>query len=336
MTNPPGPPHGDPSPWARGAGQPGHDTSEPPTQQIGVPNQPGQPPTAAIPHPPPGQDQPSATASGTPQSTETTKTKKSTLKRLFKRLPVNFLRDPLSIFLVVITVVALAVAGLIGAALYGRHVADEKVAETTECEVQDAVTVSFGASPPLLWQRATERYTNISIQTAGNRLKDALEMKADLRINDVRLHRGGDSRGTIGALDAVVTWPAEGIKKTIRGMIPLFGNLVQDVTTHSDDGTVELKGLFGLGGIVVKPIVQNEALSLEVVKVSGLAGLAGGVTKENAQAALNTFGQELTSKYPLGIHPDSIDVTDDGVMAKFSTRNAPIPSHSQNPCFANL
>lgn len=329
MTNPSGPPHGDPSPWARGASQPGHDAAEPPTQQFAAPNERNEPPTAA----PAGHDHPPGAAAGAPQSTETT-TKKLTKK--FKRIPIDFLRDPLSIFLVFITVVALTVAGLIGAELYGRHIADKKVAETTQCEIQDTVSVSFGASPPLLWQRVTDRYTNISIQTAGNRLKDAMEMQADLRVNDVRLPHRGDSTGTIGALDAFVTWPAEGIKKTVRGMIPLFGNLVQDVSTHSDDGTVELKGLFGLGGIVVKPIVQNQALSLEVVKVSGLAGLAGGVTKENAQAALNTFGQELTGRYPLGIHPDSLEVTDTGVAAKFSTRNAPIPSHDENPCFGNL
>jgi hypothetical protein len=279
---------------------------------------------------PPAAPEPSAGAAPVPPAAEPAPTGKP------KRSLFGFLRDPLSIFLVFVTAVALVVAGLIGAELYARHIADGKVAEATECEVEDGVTVSFGMSPPFLWQHVTGHYTNISIQTAGNRVKDAQEMQAELNIADVRLHDTGDSAGTIGALDATITWPSEGIKKTVQGMIPLFGNLVVDVTTHTNDGTVELKGAFGLGGVIVKPKVQNNALSLDVVSMSGLAGLAGALTKENSQAALNTFTKELTSKYPLGIHPDSVEVTDNGVIAKLSTRNAAIPPENQNPCFANL
>jgi hypothetical protein len=247
----------------------------------------------------------------------------------------GFLRDPLSIFLVVVIVVALAAAGLIGGELVGRHIADGKVAKATECEVEDGVNVSFGAAPPFLWQHLTGHYTNISIRTAGNQIKDAQDMQADLKIADVRLRGGGQAAGTIGSLDAAVTWSAEGIKKTVRGMIPLFGNLVSDVRTHPDDGTVELTGAFGLGGTTVRPQVKNNTLSLEVVSLSGLAGLAGGLTKENVQAALDDFSKHLTSKYPLGIQPDSIDVTDSGVSAKLSAHDAAIPK-MDNPCFADL
>lgn len=319
MTNPPGPSHGDPSPWARPSpGQPDQEPSAP-----AEPTEPAAEQTTDSPQPPP--ESPTAAPDAATTSAANS-----------KRNRFAFLRDPLSIVLILITVVALATAGLIGGELIGRHIANGKIAETTECEVEDGVNVSFGASPPFLWQHARGRYTNISIQTAGNRLKDARQMQADLHIENVRLHRTGDSAGTIGSLDAAVTWPSEGIKDTVRGLIPFLGNLVQSVTTHPDDGTVELKGPFGIGGVIVKPWVDDGALSLEVVKISGLAGIAGGVTQENAQVALNTFSKQLVGRYPLGIHPDRVEVTDTGVDARFSTRDAPIPLDEQNPCFANL
>lgn len=247
---------------------------------------------------------------------------------------LGFLRDPLSLFLIFVTTLALVVAGLIGTELYARHRANEKVAKATECETEDGATVSFGVSPPFLWQHINGHYTNISIHTAGNRIKDAKEMTADLSISDVRLQSTADSSGSIGALDATLTWPSTGIRDTVHDMVPLLGKIVDDVTTHPDDGTVEL--VSGLAGVIVRPTVQNHALSLELVKITGLAGIFGGLAKETIQPQLDDFTEKLTSKYPMGIHADSLEVTDTGVIAKFSTRNASIPAHSDNPCFADL
>jgi hypothetical protein len=47
------------------------------------------------------------------------------------------LRDPLSILLILIIVVSLLVAGLIGAELYVRNRANNKVAQAVACEVKD-------------------------------------------------------------------------------------------------------------------------------------------------------------------------------------------------------
>jgi hypothetical protein len=44
----------------------------------------------------------------------------------------------------------------------------------------------------------------------------------------------------------------------------------------------------------------------------------------------------LTKKYPLGVHADSVEVTDTGVVARFSARDAVMPSHSEDPCFSAL
>lgn len=314
MTNPQGP-DGDPSPWARPG--PDADATHPAAPFETPPTTPEQPVPPAWAPPPDVQDYPDAQP-----SEDTVKHK----RRLF--------RDPVSIVLIFVIVVALIFAGLIGTELYARHVADSKVTAATECVVRDNASVSFGVTPPFLWQHITGHYTNISIETAGNQVKDARLMKAELSISDVRLHSTEDSGGSIGALDATLTWPSKGIKETIQAMVPLLGNLVSDVTTNPADGTVELKGAFGLATARVKPQVVNNGLSLQVVSLTGLGSMA--LPKESVQPALDDFTDRLLKKYPLGVHADSVEVTSTGVVGHFSTRNATIPAHSQDPCFANL
>nr|WP_253869981.1 DUF2993 domain-containing protein [Mycobacterium sp. 1164966.3] len=236
--------------------------------------------------------------------------------------------DPLSIVLIVIIVVSLATAGLIGAELYARHRAVGVVAAATECVVQDKVDVSFGASPFLL-QHMTGHYGNISITTAGNRIGKAKFMKAQVSIDDVRLQNTANSKGTIGGLDATVTWSSDGIKQTVQNSIPLFGSFLSNVTTNPSDGTIQLHGL--LGSITAKPQVGGNGVELKVVSLNGLGFT---LPKESVQPALDAFANELTDNYPLGIHAESVRVTDSGVVGHYSTRNASIPRDDH--CFANL
>lgn len=245
----------------------------------------------------------------------------------------SVLRDPLALVLILVTVIALALAGVIGAELIARRIGDSKVAKATECVVNDKASASFGVTPPFLWQHITGNYTNISIHTAGNQVKDAKQMTADLSISDVDLHGTGDSRGTIGSLQATLTWPSAGIKETVQNMVPILGNLVSDLKTNAQDGTVELRGAFGLATVVVKPEVVNGGLSLQVQKLTGLGALT--LPRESLQPELDRFATELTKRYPLGLRADSIEVTDTGVVARFSTHNASIP-RTDDPCFAHL
>jgi LmeA-like phospholipid-binding len=239
-------------------------------------------------------------------------------------------RDPLSIVLVLVIVVALVAAGVLAAELYARSRADDVVAAATECVVQDDVSVSFGPTPFLL-QHMTGHYGNISIETAGNQIRDAKGMKAEVNIDDVRLQTSGNSKGTIGALDATISWTADGIKQTVQNAIPLVGGFVTGVTTNASDGTIELEA--SLGSITTKPEVRDGGLALQVVNLSGLGFT---LPRETVQPALDAFGARLTEDYPLGIHADSVQVTDSGVTARFSTRNASIPAENQDPCFAGL
>lgn len=300
MTNPQ-----DPSVWAR----PGEQS--PPTQ----PTAQTLPPTA---HP-----YPAAPPPGQPPSQDTAAPVKT------KR---RFLGDPVSIILILVIVVALVVAGLVGAELYARNRADKVVAAATECVVQDQASVSFGPSPFLL-QHITGHYRDISIHTAGHQIRDAKGMTANININDVDLHGNADSKGTIGELDATISWTSAGIKETVQDAIPFIGGLVNNVTTNPSAGTIELSGAMGLGSVTVKPQVADNGLSLQVVKVTAMGAT---VPHETAQAALDTFTSSLTKDYPLGIHADSVQVTNDGVVAHFSTRDASIPAAQTNPCFAHV
>ena len=244
----------------------------------------------------------------------------------------RFLRDPLSILLVCIIVFALIIAGLIGAELYVRHVADTKVAQAVACEVKDQATASFGVTPLMLWQHLTKHYTNISVQTAGNQIRDASGMKLTLNIRDVQVRSTATSKGTIGSLDATITWTSDGIKKTVQNAIPVLGPFVTNsVTTHPADGTIELKGL--LENITAKPVVSGNGLELQIVSFNALGFT---LPKESVQSTLDDFTSNLTKNFPLGIHADSVEVTTTGVTSHFSTQNATIPAGNTYPCFANI
>jgi hypothetical protein len=308
--------------WAR----PG-DQSSPtePTPQAGHPYQPTAPPTYPS-APPPAQEYPAtAPFEHQPPLQDTAEPVKT--KRRFR-----FRADPVSIILVLVIVAALSIAGLVGGELYARHRANEVVATATQCVIQDGATASFGSSPFLL-QHLTGHYKDITIHTAGHNIRNAKGMKADIEIDDVDLHGNGDSKGTIGKLDANITWTSDGIQETIQNSLPFIGGLVNGVTTDPSAGTIELTGAMGLGGVTVKPQVTDGQLTLQVYKVNALGVL---IPHETAQTALNTFTAALLKQYPLGIKADSVQVTNDGVVAHFSTHNASIPAAQNDPCFAHV
>ena len=243
------------------------------------------------------------------------------------------LRDPLSILLVLIIVVSLLVAGLIGAELYVRNQANNKVAEAVACEVKDKATAKFGVAPLVLWQVVTQHFTNISVETAGNQIRDAKGMQIKLTIDNVQLKSTPNSKGTIGALNADITWTSEGIKESVQNAIPILGPFVTNsVVTSPADGTVELKGM--LNDIKAKPVISGNGLQLQIIDFNTLGFT---LPKETVQSTLDEFTSNLTKNYPLGIHADSVQVTSTGVQSHFSTQNATIPTGgTTDPCFANI
>lgn len=225
--------------------------------------------------------------------------------------------------------VALVIGGLAGGELYARHRADSILVAVAECVVKDGATISFGVSPPFLWQHITGHYTNISVQTEGNRVQDADGMTADVTLEDVRLQETADSKGTIGSLNATLSWKSAGIKDTVAANLPGVGSLITDVTTDTAAGTIVVAAGSD-NTITAKPVVTDGDLGLQVLDVTGL------LPKDTVQTALDGLTKKLNDNYPLGIHADSVAVTGTGVVGKFSSQNASIPKEDANPCFARL
>ena len=240
----------------------------------------------------------------------------------------RFLRDPVSIALVTVIVLTLSAAALLASELYARHRAGSVLAKVVECEVKDQTSVSFGVRPVLL-ELMTGKFSDISIETGGNRIREAIGMKMELQISDLRLH--SNDQGTLGSADAQFTWSNEGIKQTLQDAIPIFGGLVTGVTTKPSDGAFELQGR--LGSITTRPRIANGGLELQVLNVTGF-GLT--LPPNTVQPALDALTAAVTESLPMGIHPDKVQVNDRGMTLKFSARDANISLRQTDPCFADL
>ena len=160
------------------------------------------------------------------------------------------------------------------------------------------------------------------MQTAGNQVRQAKGMKVSFDIRDIKLNNSNNSQGTIGSINGTVTWSSDGIKQSIQNAVPVLGAFVSGgVTTNPGDGTIQMKGV--LDSATVKPQIVNNGLSLQVVDVSALGAKMSTAT---AQKYLDDLMAKATQNYPLGLHADSIKVTDSGVEATFSSSNATIPA----------
>ena len=311
--------------------QPGRPPGRP--QQPGPPPQQGLPPNprAQQPGPPPPRPHEQLTTripTATPPPSPAEPTQTGGRRRFANRT---------SLLLFLLIVALLVVAVPIGAEVYARHLAASKVADAVQCEVQDSASVSFAATPPVLWQFVTDHYPDISVQTAGNQVRSAKGMKVSLDIQDINLNSANNSKGTIGSLKGTITWSADGIKQSIQEAVPVLGKFVAgNVATNPGDGTITLKGM--LDSATVKPQIANNGLSLQVVS---MGVLGSNMSTATVQKNLDDLTAKATQNYPLGIHADSVKVTDSGVEATFSTSNATIPSSSSQPqtgqdCFSGV
>ena len=114
-------------------------------------------------------------------------------------------------------------------------------------------------------------------------------------------------------------------------MIPLLGGLVSSVSTEPSKGTIELQG--PLGAVTIAPTIADEQLALQVISVTGLGFT---LPSESVQPALDAFTAALTANLPMGIHAESVGVSDSVVTARYVTRDAAIPNGRQDPCFQGL
>ena len=243
----------------------------------------------------------------------------------------RLLDAPGLIVVVVSIVLALGGVAVLGGELYARHRVNSLVAKVFECEVGDGARVSFG-SRPLLLQLMTGEYSNISIETAGNQIREAKGMKVNVQIDNLKLNSTADSRGTLGSLGADITWSNDGIKQSLQDAIPLFGAMITGVSTNPTDATIQLQG-GGFGSITARPQVADGGLALQVIS---LTGMGFPLPRETVQPALDAFNSSLTKNLPMGIHADSVQVTNSGLTSRFSTRDVTIPLGGHDPCLTGM
>ena len=62
-----------------------------------------------------------------------------------------------------------------------------------------------------------------------------------------------------------------------------------------------------------------------------MTGLGFTLPRETVQPALDAFTVAADKNYPMGIHADSVQVTDSGVVSQFSTQNAVDPQGRRRP-----
>jgi hypothetical protein len=313
-----------------------------PTQNIpraGAPAGPTQqmpkagPPTAG---PPPGPPPPPPTPdSGEPKPPK----------------PRSRLRDPLSIVLIVVIVLALVAAGLIGAELFTRHTASEKIKEATACETQDSadtVTASFSNSPPVLWQYLTDQFPKISVAIHGTHIRSAQGMTADIVVDNINLHGDANKKGTIGAINATFKWTTDGILQTVRDSINDYipdslktltqfvsvQSLVTGVTTDQSAGTVTVHGTFGIS-VTVQPKVENGGLRL-VIPQDGIKIPIGSIPRESVQSTLDDKTKKISDNNLNIKVVEPVEITNDAVTLHFSAKDSAIPLQGTDKCFANL
>ena len=194
--------------------------------------------------------------------------------------------------------------------------------------MQDGATISYGVNPPFLWQHITGHYTNISVTTAGSQCSG--RQRNDGRRDGLRRAAAGNRRfkGTIGSLTATLDWKSEGIKETLAANLPVVGNLITGVRTDPAAGTIVW--------MQAKPASPPNPLSPKAISTSKCSTSWSAAEGRVCRPRLNDLTKKLNDNYPLGIHADSVEVTDSGVVGKFSSQDASIPKEDANPCFARL
>jgi hypothetical protein len=256
-------------------------------------------------------------------------------------------RRPLAFVLILVIVLALAAAGVVGAEFFARTYAVDKIKSAAACFIEDsedAVDVTFETSPPVLKQYFDNKYTGFTIATNGSRIRSVDGMTANIAVDDVDLNGGANGAGTIGAVTASVDWTAEGMRESANSALKeaideylddsIFGFLtdwistdevVTNVQTDPATGIVTLEGMFD-STIAVKPVTTADGgIRLEIQPDSFSLGGDLDLPAEDLQEKLDEMTSELTDN-DYNIRVDSLEVTENGVAARFSGTNIDIPA----------
>lgn len=250
----------------------------------------------------------------------------------------------MSLLIIFGVILALVAAGVLGAEWYGRRAARDILTKAAACETKSDqestdqnlphVNVSFSSTPPVLWQFLTKHYTSIRVTTDGDHIGSVKGLKADILAQDISLKADANKEGTIGSIDATISWTKDGILKTIQDKLDIADFLVEGVKTDPASGKITIEGTLD-SSVVVEPKVENGKLRL-LIPDNGIQLVGFSLPKDSAQQELDDGIKDLNNN-ELGVHADSVQVTNDGVVMKLSAKNSNIPSGGgEDACFSNL
>jgi len=250
----------------------------------------------------------------------------------------------MSVLIIIGVVLALIAAAVLGAEWYGRRAARDILQTAAACETKSDqeqtadnkqhVNVSFSSSPPVLWQYLTKHYTSIRVTTDGNHIGSVQGLKADITARDISLKPDANKEGTIGSIDATISWTKDGILKTIQDKLDIADFLVEGVKTDPASGKVTIEGTLD-SSVVVEPKIENGKLRL-LIPDNGIQLVGFSLPRDSAQTELDDAMKDLNSN-ELNVHPDSVRVTNDGVELKLSAKNSNIPTGGgEDKCFSDL
>jgi hypothetical protein len=244
-------------------------------------------------------------------------------------------------------VVALVAAGLLGAELYARHAANDKLRSVAACEIKNDqertednlqhVNVEFSSTPPVLWQYLMNHFTSIRVTTDGNHIGSVAGMKVDILAKDIRLDADANKEGTIGSIDVAIKWTSEGILQTIKNQLDIADFLVTGVKTDPGSGKITLEGMLD-STVVLQPKLENGNFRL-VIPENGIELVGFSLPRDSAQQQLDDATKDLNNN-DLNVRVTSVKVTNDGLEMNLSARNSAIPKGGgggrEDPCFSNL
>lgn len=248
------------------------------------------------------------------------------------RTPAAPRRRKHTALIVTIVVVVALVAAAVGGEFYTRHRVGSCMADTLSQNLGGDVDVSFGASP-LLATVFTHNVSSVDIDSddvdlAGPGATSMRGLKLRSTIHDISLPQGDDP-GSVGSSQATVTWNSLDMLSSLQ-TLP-FGRLITGVHTDPSAGTIAVELFQGIGTLTLSPQIADGQVTMHATDVSAL-GI--GLPTSGAQDIIDMLTKNLVD-YPLGMQPQSVDVTDDGLRVALSGGSAelqPAPAGQGGGC----
>ncbi|NLU85147.1 DUF2993 domain-containing protein [Rhodococcus sp. HNM0569] len=222
--------------------------------------------------------------------------------------------------IVVLVVVAALVVALVAGELFVRNRVKACLADQFESQLGSQVDI--GLSPkPVLWQTIDKQIPYVTLESDDTDFGPAIGMNVHGRADDIDLEPGDGSAGTIGSSHADVEWSTDGILTTIQQ--ESFGALVSEVRADQGAGTLTFSvGPAGLADLTVRPTVDGDRVKVETV---GAAILGLGLPTDLVDGIVQTLTDSLQT-YPLGMIPESLEVTDSAVHLTLQGGRYAIPA----------